>query len=478
MYAIFADIFETVQFALTIGIVNWLAQKAEESRQNGERSIIKTALLGKTISVISSPEGLRRVFYNERICKRNNATIVTSKILTLGNSEDTVVELDGQSHTTRKAFLNNITHVQAINNGLQYFVVAKIEKLIADIKRRIHSSPNAAIDIHFYHELELCTWQIGLQQIIGLETTDEDNDGTISIMRTWKKGYNAIPVDIPFTNFHYAILARNKLYDIIRDQLSLHRKNPSAYPHTILTILLAHNSSKNNGGGGDVSDDAIVHEILHMIEAFTGIPMAVAATLINLSQADPKHTAALSKELNTSADLQSILKAPTVAGLDCLPVLSRTVKEGLRTGAVLVFRLATCIETTEFEGVIINAGETVMANFWGVHKSPDVYVDPNVFNPERWVGNEFGLFGPSGDGENNPNGLYEFVPFGGSLQWQRQCSGSTTAFSIVRFIAAKLLNSLDFEISQNQSYDWKSNLVVPSNQMPCIITAKVDRNEH
>ncbi|KAJ3018576.1 UNVERIFIED_CONTAM: hypothetical protein HDU68_011082 [Siphonaria sp. JEL0065] len=452
---IITDLVETAKFALIEGVNGWIAEKAAEARRNN-KGIVETALLGKTTFVLTTPNALRSVFYDESRCHRKDAMVVTSKILTGGNSEDVVTEMDDAKHATRKAILNNVGAENIIDFNLQHVWAPHLDKWIESIVARIDSSAAQSVKLNFYPELEEVIWTAGLRLALGLVSV---SDSLLAHIKAWKKGYISLPADIPFTAFHYAVQGRDAIYAVIREQLVLHRQHPEKYENTLMQILLLHQNSS-------MSDDALVHESLHFFEAITGIPMVIANTLIGLKQSDPVHSAALYSELNSTA-AQEFLAKPTTATVKNLPILSRTVKEALRRYVVLPFRLGTAVEQTEFEGVMINKGDTLMAALWTVNQDPDVYESPEKFYPDRWAGNEFGLLGPSKN--QHPNGLYEFVAFGGTTREQRQCAGSTTAFTILRFAVAKVLAALDVQVAHDQELEWKQNLVVPVGGMPCVV---------
>ena len=53
------------------------------------------------------------------------------------------------------------------------------------------------------------------------------------------------------------------------------------------------------------------------------------------------------------------------------------------------FNSRVCSETTEIkEGLTIEAGTTISWSNLKIHMNPDIYDEPQKFDPDRWEGNE------------------------------------------------------------------------------------------
>ena len=45
-----------------------------------------------------------------------------------------------------------------------------------------------------------------------------------------------------------------------------------------------------------------------------------------------------------------------------------------------------------YDGYFIPAGATIHANQWAIHRDNDLYPDPEVFRPERWIESKYPTF--------------------------------------------------------------------------------------
>src|SRR4051794_16420202 len=96
------------------------------------------------------------------------------------------------------------------------------------------------------------------------------------------------------------------------------------------------------------------------------------------------------------------------------------VKEALRLRPILPIVARRLQEPMEVAGRLIPAGATLAPCIWLVHRRPDVYPEPERFQPERFLG--------------QPAGTYTWIPFGGGV---RRCLGASFAlFEMQQVLAA------------------------------------------
>jgi cytochrome P450 len=129
-----------------------------------------------------------------------------------------------------------------------------------------------------------------------------------------------------------------------------------------------------------------------------------------------------------TAELDAVLdgRPPTAEDLiNGLPYLSMVVDETLRLYPPVWFGPRLTVRPFTFAEHRIPAGVHVIHSSWVTHRLPEVFPDPETFNPER--------FGPE-HRRRLPPGAY--IPFGGG---QRICIGKRFGQLAVKAIAATVL---------------------------------------
>ena len=102
--------------------------------------------------------------------------------------------------------------------------------------------------------------------------------------------------------------------------------------------------------------------------------------------------------------------------------LEAVVIETLRLRPVISLVARHLTEPMEIGGWLLPAGITVTPSIYLVHRRPDVYPNPEQFEPERFL--------------DNPPGTYTWIPFGGGV---RRCIGAAFAQFEMQVVLSELV---------------------------------------
>ncbi|KAA1421195.1 cytochrome P450 [Nocardioides humilatus] len=112
-----------------------------------------------------------------------------------------------------------------------------------------------------------------------------------------------------------------------------------------------------------------------------------------------------------------------------LPWTTAVLKESMRLYPATPFNGRLCVEDTEVDGCVVPAGSDLLVSVWNIHRRPDLYPDPERFDPSRFL--------PENDKDR---GRYDWLPFGAG---PRACIGQH--FSILESVAALAVMVRDLE---------------------------------
>lgn len=115
----------------------------------------------------------------------------------------------------------------------------------------------------------------------------------------------------------------------------------------------------------------------------------------------------------------------TYDSLNQLPLLEACVQEALRLVPILHRHFRIAVRDWEYDGVRIPAGTETIIPVTPLHRNPDVFPDPDNFDPDRWLGED-----------RRTLGQYHFMPFG---LGPRSCIGSRLGIMECKFVLAMLL---------------------------------------
>jgi cytochrome P450 len=141
------------------------------------------------------------------------------------------------------------------------------------------------------------------------------------------------------------------------------------------------------------------------------------------------------------AELDSVLgdRPPTPADLSKLPFTLQVFKEGMRLypPAYVVGRKATRAVTVG--GAPVSAGTVLLVNVAGIHRRPDLFPDPERFDPDRFTTEREKALPPQA-----------YLPFGAG---PRICIGNHFALMEGHLILATLARKLRFELVSDRVID-------------------------
>ena len=120
-----------------------------------------------------------------------------------------------------------------------------------------------------------------------------------------------------------------------------------------------------------------------------------------------------------------------------LPYLEAVVKETLRMHpAVPLLVPHMPSETCSVGGYTIPKGARIFVNAWAIGHDSDVWKDPEVFMPERFLA-------PGANHVDVKGHHFELLPFGAG---RRICPGMLMGLGIVQLTLATLVHSLEWEL--------------------------------
>jgi sterol 14-demethylase len=117
----------------------------------------------------------------------------------------------------------------------------------------------------------------------------------------------------------------------------------------------------------------------------------------------------------------------SLAGLRELPKLETFVSEVLRLHPPLCAIQRQVLRDFEVEGHTIPVGHTVLVSPYVAHRVPEIFPDPERFDPAR----------------PDPESVFAYIPFGGG---RRKCVGNAFAFLQVKSVVSALLSRYEFEL--------------------------------
>jgi cytochrome P450 len=300
--------------------------------------------------------------------------------------------------------------------------------------------PGAAVRVQ--DEMQRITLDVILRIVFGASTPDEI--ATLrALLRAWLRTvtsplllWPALQVDWGrWSPWGRAQALRRQVDARLAASIARRRAEPGTRGGDVLSMLV----EARDESGTPMSDDRIIDEMLTLLVAgHETTATALAWTTWRLLEAP-----AVLARTRSAAE-----------GGDLGP-LEAVIKETLRLNPVIPDVGRRLMRPTCIAGWSLPAGIAVAPCIYLTHRRPDVWPDPEHFDPERFVG-------------LRPK-PYEFFPFGGGV---RRCLGMALALYEMKIVLARMLAHVDLALvpGYRPRLVRRSITLAPSEGMPAVVT--------
>ncbi|KAG8939936.1 hypothetical protein FRC03_005898 [Tulasnella sp. 419] len=184
------------------------------------------------------------------------------------------------------------------------------------------------------------------------------------------------------------------------------------------------------------------------IQALTGAllfggaatPASAVQWVIFIAAAYPEFQRKVQQELD---DVIGDTRAPTVDDLPHLPYLSKFIKEVFRFRPVNPLPTPhAATEDTIYQGNVIPKDSTIFVNHWAICHDPELFDDPETFNPDRFETSTFGMKSEVEKAtDHDVLKRFDGLTFG---YGRRRCPGELIAKDALGHVSASLLWAFEF----------------------------------
>lgn len=222
--------------------------------------------------------------------------------------------------------------------------------------------------------------------------------------------------------------AADRLDSLIRDIVSGHRSQGDGDGGDLLSSLMAARDEGRGLSDSELRDEAMTF----LLAGHETTANALTWTWYLLSK-NPQ----VLEDMQAEVDDVVGTAVPTAGDLERLPYTRAVIEESMRLfpPAWLIEREA--VADDEIDGYEIPAGSVLMVSPFVTHRHPDLWSNPEAFDPRRFLGSS----------DRPP---FAYFPFGGG---RRQCIGAGFAMMEAVVIAAMIVARYRFELIPGQKIE-------------------------
>lgn len=215
---------------------------------------------------------------------------------------------------------------------------------------------------------------------------------------------------------------RSELRELLREEVSRRRAMPPSEKTDVMSLLVV----ARDEDGQHMTDEEIRDEMITLLVAGHETTSALLAWVIHRLLEHPKVLATAQAEVATVVGIGRDTPAPTVEQVARLSYLDAIIKETARLNPVVPIVVRQLKSDLRIGNTSMPAGCIAAPCIYLVHRRPDLWNEPEVFDPTRFLG-----------GRVDP---YTFFPFGGGA---RHCVGAAFATYEMKIMLARMMSRLD-----------------------------------
>jgi cytochrome P450 len=226
---------------------------------------------------------------------------------------------------------------------------------------------------------------------------------------------------------------------IAREYIHAREKNADEDGGDILGFLLR---TPTEESGKPMRKEQILIECMQFLVAGCETsPVALSWTLYLLAK-HPRVIVEIREEIESEMGSGPI----TVPALHRLRLTRRVIDEAMRLYSPFWMIDRVAIEDGEIEGIRIPRGIMVLPFIHGLHRDPELWPDPDVFDPSRFEDEAVRLRHPSAH-----------IPFGGG---PRKCIGANMAILQMLLILSTFVRRYDFELAGAKDVGFNPRMIL------------------
>ncbi len=369
---------------------------------------------------VSEPSALKKVFTNEK--KDFTVSGEANKVLLPLIGPESILMISGDVHRQRRQLLMPAFHQESMRS-------------FSEIIQRVAMENFTSMQMDKPCSMRTLFQKVSLQVIeevvfgIGRQSTADGLRTEIAnLAELVSSPLIALTLFLPFLQTTaggigpYSRLKRQiaKTDELIFQAISSRRDQQCDTYRDMLALLMA----ARDEDGEALTDSELRDELTTMLLAgheTTATAMSWAIYQI-CSHPDAKE--------KLFAELDSLPQNPDAMQIFKLPYLSAVCNETLRINPVVINTAPRVTQgPVELNGFQLDGGTHVVGCIYLLHQREDIYPQPDLFRPERFLERNFGPF--------------EFMPFGGGA---RRCLGEMLANFEMRLVLANLLLNFDVHL--------------------------------
>ncbi|KAL9998920.1 putative abieta-7,13-dien-18-ol hydroxylase [Helianthus debilis subsp. tardiflorus] len=381
----------------------------------------KASLFGYPTVVLHGPTANKFIYTCDGNLLSNTQPPSLSRIFGSRN----ILELSGNDHKRVRAAIGSFLKVEVLK---QY--VAKVDE---EIRHHLQTHWHGKHEVQVQPLMKTLTFNMICSLLFGIERGSQ-REKILPLFRYMMVGVLSIPINLPFTKYNRAIMARKKLVPMIlhlihekRDALKKQTKQGDPHKDLITSLL----SIRDDDGSKMMSEEEIIDNTISVMLAGHDTTSVLLTFFVRLLANNKSIYSTIFREHQEISSNKASKEALTWEDLTKMKYTWRVATEILRIYPPASLNFRRTKKDIEYGGFIIPKGWQVMIAMSMTHMDDSLFQNPTMFDPTRF---EKHVASPP---------PFSYVPFGGG---PRMCPGNEFVKMETLALIHRLVTTFSWEL--------------------------------
>lgn len=407
--------------------IQWMTHPVEFletcAQQYGDIFTARVTRRTAPLVFVSNPQAIQEIFTAD--CKTLESGEETGiKLLFLG--ENSLISLSGEKHRRQRKLLTPPFHGERMR---------AYGELMQNITQKVTNQWQIGEPFSMLKTLQQISFEVILQAIFGLhEGTRYDQ-----LKQLLRARLNATSEILSSTAFFFSVLQKDlgqwspwgrikylekQVDELIYAEIEQRRSHKHQLGNDILSLMM----SAVDEQGNPMTKEELRDELITLLIAGQESIATSLAWAFYWIHSTPGILDKLLQELH------SLGKNPELSQITKLPYLTAVCYENLRISPVVIITFQRIVKSPfKMMGYQFEPGTLLAPCIYLTHHHKDIYPEPKMFQPERFLNRQY-----------SP---YEYLPFGGG---NRHCIGHAFALYEMKIVLATILSQWYLKLVETQ----------------------------
>lgn len=347
-----------------------------------EGGVSRMRVLGRRFAAVTDPAVARHILQSDNF--RRSFHYETYRII-LGRG---LFTNDGPEWARRRRIMLPAFRTEQVNS-----YGSTIRACVESMLQRWQEAANRGVPVDAVAEAHRLTIDVIGRTLLSLELSATEADRLaetlvecLVLVRRRNTAVARLPLWIPSADNLRLRRIRAELDGFIAPHVDarLARPNPrsSSQGQDMLDDLI---SARHPGDGSSLSRDMLVEETKTLFITGYETTAVTLSWILFLLAASPDAAAPWHQECDRLVDRPGEADTATPLRADDAPYIGAVINEGMRLFPAAYNVARVCVADETVDGHPFRRNETALISIFGMHRSQDIWGDPDVFRPDRFL---------------------------------------------------------------------------------------------